>query len=89
VSKREKSKPYRAKVGDWLCTFVKVVASHGKHQIVVQIEGSEVTLNRSECWHPDRDEEIGRSDMAAEIFASVLPGAEDNRRTRPLRGADT
>lgn len=51
----KEAKPYRAKVGDWVATFVKVVAIHGKDEIVVRIGGSEATVSRSECWHPDHD----------------------------------
>jgi hypothetical protein len=63
----------RAKVGDWVATFGKVVALHGRSQLVIRIEGSEITVNRSECWNPDDDAKQAKNDMVHEIFKHVLP----------------
>lgn len=55
---KKNSKPkkkYRIKVDDWVCTFVRVTALHGKDHLVVRIAGTDATVLRSECWHPDHD----------------------------------
>lgn len=48
-------KTKRVKVGDYVCTFGKVVAAHGTKQVVVRIGSVEMTLLRAEIWNPDHD----------------------------------
>ena len=48
------------RVGDWVSISGKVVMLHGKDELVLRIEGSEVTALRSVCWSEEPDVTVER-----------------------------